>query len=291
MLLALDPIPDGSRRPEAELWAAFEKERPGILGALLGAAAEGLRNLSKTRLPRLPRMADFALWAAACETAFWPSDVFGSAYGQNLEDAVATLIDDDRIASAVRELMASRGEWTGTTTELLKILSSAASDQVTRSKDWPQNPRALSGALRRLAPALRKTGIDVTFPREKDRKRTRTIVIRASSRLSEASPQPFASTAERLERKFASAPSAPSASIENGNNKNDLEAPSARTVVRNTVQAADGHDNSGGDTVRHVVRYNSLNSNDRTAADGADAISPSVPAPEKKSNPGWKVRL
>jgi hypothetical protein len=28
-------------------------------------------------------MADFALWAAACETAMWPIETFEAAYGDN----------------------------------------------------------------------------------------------------------------------------------------------------------------------------------------------------------------
>jgi len=40
-----------------------------ILGALLEAASHGLRTLSVVCLKQLPRMADFALWATACETA------------------------------------------------------------------------------------------------------------------------------------------------------------------------------------------------------------------------------
>jgi hypothetical protein len=291
MFLALEPIPDGRRRPEADLWAAFEKERPGILGALLDAVAEGLRNLPKVRPARLPRMADFALWASACEPAFWPSGRFGSAYSDNLEEAVATLVDDDRVASAVREFMAPRSEWTGTATELLKSLPGEVSDQIAKSKDWPQNARALSGSVRRLAPALRKMGIDLTFPRGKDRKRTRTIVIRTLSTPNEEASQPYASAAEGSEGKFASAPSASSAPTSNRNDTNGLGAASARTVVRTVVDAADGRDDQSDDTVRHTVRHNSLNSNDRTVADGADANFPSAPAPEKNSNPGWRARL
>jgi hypothetical protein len=37
VFLTLEPIPEECRRPEAELWAAFEAERPRILGALLDA--------------------------------------------------------------------------------------------------------------------------------------------------------------------------------------------------------------------------------------------------------------
>jgi hypothetical protein len=280
MFLALEPIPDGSRRPEAELWSAFEKERPGILGALLDAVAEGLKNLRNTRLARLPRMADFAVWATACEPAIWPSGAFGSAYGDNLEEAVATLIDDDRVASAVRELMASRNEWTGTATELLKMLTGGLDDQIAKPKDWPQSPRALSGSIRRLAPALRKIGVDVTFPRGKDRKRTRTIVIKNPYHMGPEASQTYAS-AVGLERKFASAPSASFAFTQNENNKKGLDTTSVRTVAGTIVDTADGRDDSAGHTVQPIVRYNSLTSNERTVADGADANFQSSLAPEE----------
>ena len=61
VFLTLEPIPEERRRPEQELWAAFEAERPRILGVLLDAVAKGLAELPRTRLDKLPRMADFAL--------------------------------------------------------------------------------------------------------------------------------------------------------------------------------------------------------------------------------------
>ena len=69
VFLTLQPIPEEHRRPEQELWAAFDAERPRVLGVLLDAVVEGLKRLPETRLEKLPRMADFALWATACETA------------------------------------------------------------------------------------------------------------------------------------------------------------------------------------------------------------------------------
>src|SRR5215813_3849798 len=67
VFLTLEPIPEDRRRPEQELWAAFEKERPRILSVLLDAVVQGLKMLPQTRLEKLPRMADFALWGTACE--------------------------------------------------------------------------------------------------------------------------------------------------------------------------------------------------------------------------------
>ncbi len=176
LFLTLESIPEERRRPEAELWADFEAERPRILGVLLDAVVQGLKQLPETRLEKLPRMADFALWATACETAFWPAGTFWSAYCGNRNDAVESVIDADPIASGVRALMETRTEWMGTASELLCVLTEPASDRVAKSKSWPENPRALAGRLRRAATFLRKISIEITFRRE-GRARTRTILI------------------------------------------------------------------------------------------------------------------
>ena len=105
VFLTLEPIPEERRRPETELWAAFEAERPRILGVLLDAVVEGLKRLPETRLERLPRMEDFALWATACETALWPAGTFWSAYCGNRDEAVEGVIEADPVASAVRAMM------------------------------------------------------------------------------------------------------------------------------------------------------------------------------------------
>ena len=61
IFVTLPHLAENRRRPEQEIWRDFEAARPDILGALVGAASYGLRNLPKVRLERLPRMADLAL--------------------------------------------------------------------------------------------------------------------------------------------------------------------------------------------------------------------------------------
>ena len=176
MFLTLEPISEEGRRPEAELWAAFEAERPRILGALLDAVVEGLKRLPETRLEKLPRMADFALWATACETALWPAGTFWSAYCDNRDEVVEDVIDADPVANAVCAIMETRTEWTGTASDLLGDLAEITDEGVAKSRTWPGNPRALGGRLRRAATFLRKVGIEISFERE-GRARTRTILI------------------------------------------------------------------------------------------------------------------
>jgi hypothetical protein len=80
IFLTLGPIAEGQRRSETELWRNFELARRTILDALLDAAAHGLRAVGSVQLARLPRMADFALWATACKTGLWPAGAFTRAY-------------------------------------------------------------------------------------------------------------------------------------------------------------------------------------------------------------------
>ena len=182
VFLILEAIPPGGRRLERDLWVAFDAERPRILGALLDAAAHGLRMLSETRLSELPRMADFALWIAACEGALWPTGTFEAAYRNNRESAIGSVIEADPVACGVRALMDGRTVWTGTATHLLAHLKQRVADQGPGFDDGlaspplPDNPRALSGRLRRAASFLRQAGIAIDFERV-GQHRTRTITI------------------------------------------------------------------------------------------------------------------
>ena len=121
ILLTLAPIAERQRRSEHALWQEFELARPHILGALLDAAAHGLHMLPRVRLQRLPRMADFALWATACESAFQPAGTLETAYANNGRDAIKNMVDVDSVAACVREIMADRAQWTGSASDLLQV--------------------------------------------------------------------------------------------------------------------------------------------------------------------------
>jgi hypothetical protein len=215
-------------------------------------------------------MADFALWATACETALWSAGTFWSAYCGNRDDAVEGVIDADPIAAAVRAVMATRTVWTGIASELLGALAEAAGERVAKSKTWPDSARVLAGRLRRAATFLRKIGIEIGFERE-GRARTRTIRITATP--THAAPE--------YDGNPSSASSASSAPMSKPNSANGLAAPDLRTMED------DSADDSGGQT----VRANSLKSNGKTDADDADANQPPRSAPENASTSGWRARL
>jgi hypothetical protein len=276
VFLALEAIPEEQRRPEAELWADFEAECPKILGVLLDAVVEGLRQLPDTRLERLPRMADFALWASACETAIWPADTFWSAYCGNRDEAVENVIDADPVAAAVRALMSERTEWTGTATDLLGALAEEAGERVAKSKTWPPSPRALSGRLRRAATFLRKVGIEIDYSKE-GRARTRIIAIRSNGN----------SGSSHYDGALPSAPSARSATTINDNRTSASED----TPTRTDNAIADGKGGIGYGEAGSSVRAKPLKTLDTDGVDAGGANQLFRSEPEENSDHGWRATL
>jgi hypothetical protein len=159
------PIADDCRRPERELFAAFEKARPGILGALLESVAAGLRELPAVRLSSLPRMADFAIWGEACSRGMGePDGAFLVAYATNRADANVAVLESSVVVPPLHKLLDQQPDgFQGTSSELLKLLTAIADDHVTKGREWPGRANVLSNRLRRLAPNLRLAGIVVDF--------------------------------------------------------------------------------------------------------------------------------
>ena len=137
---------------------------PRILGALLDAVVQGLRAVNYVQLAALPRMADFALWAAACETAFWPAGTFARAYAANRRAAVESIIEADPLADCVRTMMRERTSWTGSASDLLRLCAEGArEDALVASPPWAKNSRDDYAGRRTF---LRMLGIEMTFARE-----------------------------------------------------------------------------------------------------------------------------
>jgi hypothetical protein len=179
IFLTLLPVREEQRRPEQEIWREFEVARPRILGALLEAAAHGLRALPEIRLARLPRMADFAIWSTACETALWSAGTFLRAYHANRRAAIEDVVEADPVAAHVREIMAKRTTWAGNASDLLRVGADVSRDDMSRrGEGWPKSPRALAGRLRRAQTPLRALGIDISFGREG---RAGTRIVRLSA--------------------------------------------------------------------------------------------------------------
>ncbi len=189
LAVTLPPIPDAKRRPEAEVWREFKTAAPGILALLLDALAMGLRDMGTVRLPRLPRMADFARLVCAAAPAFgWEPVAMLDALEGNRADAIEAVIEADPVAVAVRTIADERKgvPWTGTASELLPLVNERTSLEQQRERGWPKDAARLSARLRRVAPALRRAGIELVLPTVGGRG-GRVITIKAQERAEERS--------------------------------------------------------------------------------------------------------
>jgi len=195
----LDPIE--RRRSEADLLDEFNADAGSIFAALLVALARALREIGRVQLETLPRMADFAKWAAAGLPALgFTSSEFLRAYERNLSDGMALGLESSPVGVAVVSLAREHGEWQGTAAELLIALSQKVGEQVVRGKAWPLSARALSGTLRRIAPALRGKGIGIRFWKTPDRLRAHMITLSCVAPAGCSERTEHAEPSERTER-------------------------------------------------------------------------------------------
>jgi hypothetical protein len=194
------------RQPDADLDAAWTELRPHLLGGLLDLAAQVYEVLPDVRLTRLSRMADFHRLVAAVDTVTgWSGTDRYATQGERLaEDVVA----GDPVAEQINIMMSppkregptpaapapSTTVWSGTASDLLAAIEAQVADRKL-PRTWPTSARAMAGALKRCAPALRTVGIEVDGPHRVGSDRDRTWTL---TRIEEHPDQP-------------SGPSAPSA--------------------------------------------------------------------------------
>lgn len=169
--VTLPVLNERERLPEADLWRQYDATRPGILGALLDGVASGLARERLTKIDSLPRMADWALWVTAAEPGLgWPNRSIVSAYSAMRGTAIEATLDGDPLAVAIRGLAIP---WEGTAADLLTRTTPMAR----APRGWPESPRAMSAAVRRLAPALRRLGVEVSGYKEAGTGGRRLITI------------------------------------------------------------------------------------------------------------------
>jgi putative DNA primase/helicase len=161
--VTLAVISEEMRMTEEDVWGAFNDVAPEILGSLLDAASSALQNVGNVKLDRLPRMADFAKWVVAAEPALgWAPGTFIAAYTGNRAMSDEAAMDQSAIGAAVVLLLdhCETGQWSGTAGELLDALKHHADDATKQRDDWPRSAPKCAAQLRRLAPVLRRNGID-----------------------------------------------------------------------------------------------------------------------------------
>jgi hypothetical protein len=150
-------IPDEDRRAEESFWPDWRQDHPQLLGAVLDLAAAVLRRLPDVALARKPRMADFARILAAVDAELGTTAL--GRYASQAANLAADGLSGDPLAARILQVVADV-PFEGTSAELLTLVTPVGpdADEWKEPKGWPKDARAVTGRMRRLAPAFRKTG-------------------------------------------------------------------------------------------------------------------------------------
>ena len=191
LIVKLRQIPPDKRKAERAFWSAFDEDCPQILGALMDRVVVAINELDDVRLDRLPRMADFVLWAVAA-MSIKEREIFLRTYLRNQEVANEAMLEGSLVATALVEFMSNgRSIWTGTAGELLDKLVPIAGgeDRLRNIRVWPKTPQGMRASLDRVLPGLRRVGIEIDFdlPRSDAAGRRVFEVRRVGARTSETS--------------------------------------------------------------------------------------------------------
>lgn len=164
-----------TRRPKKEFWDEFEIEKPKILGALLDAFSEGLKNVDSVDLEDYPRMADFTKLATAAEQSLGLNDgEFVEIYNDNRSRANNLAIENSYLTQIITELVADTGQWIGIAKDIKNKLDETSDPFDKRSRFYPQSSLKVANDLKRIAPNLRMIGIDVKFAAEEGKREAGT---------------------------------------------------------------------------------------------------------------------
>lgn len=181
LLVQLDRVAREDRRPDAGLWHAFDAAVPAIFGGLLDALAGAMRVHPETErtVSTLERLADFTLWGASVAEALgFGRAAFLDAYSENVARQTDEVLEADPVARAVRDLVARRGAWSGTPSDLLSVFRADHGEEM-KAKDsgWPARAEGLGRRLRILHSTLADVGISVRWGRRAGRERVRTVTL------------------------------------------------------------------------------------------------------------------
>ncbi len=179
LAVRLQPIGTGERISDEEMLEKLEALGPKIRGYILGLVPDACRLYPEVKAGlrgKLPRMADFAIWAEAfCRAAGEAAMLFFNSYVERQERAVEETLQDSTLFEALRELLPDENdEWIGNMTQLLNTLTEDVERKYPEKnmhRNLPANPQALSRRMGELKPALRQFGIGFEDMERKGHKR------------------------------------------------------------------------------------------------------------------------
>ncbi len=159
----LPTIPAEARRDDADTHAGWERDLPRVFAGLLDLFAAALAILPTVTLARKQRMADFErLGEAVAQALGFDAGEFQRQYAELVRAGIDRALESNAVAQALDKYIAERLtplNWQGTAGQLYDLLGNFG---IPDRSTWPRSPKGLADQLRRIAPAYRAKGIDIS---------------------------------------------------------------------------------------------------------------------------------
>lgn len=182
IVLTVPVIPSDKRRSDSEIQTTFNRELPGIFGAILDSLVSIKQKVPYIRLSKLPRMAEFAKVAVAGLGHFGlPQETVLEYLFANQNEAIESCLELNPLARVILKFMESKSFWTGSMTQLKNEFDRIVYDLGIKDRTYPDSLQGLSRAIDRLTPVLKGQGIVI----EKHRSSAgREIIFKNSKQMS-----------------------------------------------------------------------------------------------------------
>jgi len=178
--IIFDIPPLKETRPEKQITDEWKASLPGILGGFFTAISNAMAIVSDVKGHEKFRMSDFAKWGAAlAETLGYSRDEFFKKYQESVEYKWEDTAEESPITQKLAYLVESNGgEWCGSATTLLGHIK----PETGYDKRIPDNPKALSSELMRIAPVMRSIGIDIVRSKKRESGTGRKLFVLRKSK-------------------------------------------------------------------------------------------------------------
>lgn len=202
ILISVEPIPNEKKKTDQELDTAFNKDKPYILGGILGVLSKALAIYPTVQVKGgYQRLADFNKYGCAIAQALgFTQEDFIQAYAEKVETQNEEAINANPVSIAIYNFCKERIKskvwlqpetaltsgnhihtWETTPTEFYKELTAFAqlTGQITNGpkNSWPKAPNSFMRLLNEIKHNLAKEGCIITVNRDMV---TRTVTINAS---------------------------------------------------------------------------------------------------------------
>lgn len=212
IIFKLQRIAPEDRKPEQDLWHAFNLAQPKILGGIFDTLVKAISIYPTVNIDKLPRLADFAKWGYAIAEALGKSgDQFLKDFSQNVKRQNESVAEKNVLCQSIISLMDGKTNHLNTVSEVHKELKMFVGEDA-KDETFPKLPHNMRGQLDLLRSTLLEHGISYQYF---DRQKTGVKVLFTNSAIvpptepAESLPKSQVAPVKSLPESKAASPATP----------------------------------------------------------------------------------